>query len=477
MSLSSAFQISRSGLNSVSKWSEVTSRNVSNANTEGYTRKTVQFSTYGTGAGQGVQVSEIRREVDTSLDRLYRTEVSKFQSSQTVYEGIDEYVKFIGQPSDERSLAYSLSRFETALVDVTNSPGNSGAQRAFLDEAMRLAGDINENASVLSELSSELDRSIQYEVADFNELLVRLQAVNDRIAEQGNQASAVAGELEDEQAVILNQMSESMDIIWRTDSTGQVDVYTSQGTPILTENDASLLSFNQLTGELYAGTLEITPFDPTVRSFSEGRLGGMFELRSDVIPRFQLQLDEAARTLIENFEAADGTLAPGAAGLFVDTMTYPGSFNVANLNGLSSRIAVNDLAIPENGGELYRVRDGMGAVAAGPASDTTLLQAYQGALDANNTYAAATNLPSNISLKTFMTDMVALQQTERSAKEIDSSNIAVAAESLQATRLAVQGVNIDDELQNLIRIEQAYAANSQVIRSVSEMVDTLLAAF
>jgi flagellar hook-associated protein 1 FlgK len=38
-------------------------------------------------------------------------------------------------------------------------------------------------------------------------------------------------------------------------------------------------------------------------------------------------------------------------------------------------------------------------------------------------------------------------------------------------------VNIDDELQRLVEIEQAFAANSQVIRSLSEMLDTLLAAF
>ena len=39
-----------------------------------------------------------------------------------------------------------------------------------------------------------------------------------------------------------------------------------------------------------------------------------------------------------------------------------------------------------------------------------------------------------------------------------------------------EGVNIDDEMQQLLLIEQSYAANSRVLTAVSEMIDTLIAA-
>ena len=47
---------------------------------------------------------------------------------------------------------------------------------------------------------------------------------------------------------------------------------------------------------------------------------------------------------------------------------------------------------------------------------------------------------------------------------------------IEAARASVQGVNIDEELQQLMLIEQSYAANATVMKTLGEMMDTLLAA-
>ena len=74
MGLSTALFTGMSGLNSTQKWSEITARNIANSNTEGYVKKTTQFATRSDISGGGVYVSEIRREIDSSLDRMYRYE-------------------------------------------------------------------------------------------------------------------------------------------------------------------------------------------------------------------------------------------------------------------------------------------------------------------------------------------------------------------------------------------------------------------
>jgi flagellar hook-associated protein 1 FlgK len=476
MSLAGAMTISRSGMDAVSKWSQVTSQNISNANTEGYTKKTALLNSYVRGAGQGVYVSEVRRETDTSLDILYRLETSKLSKSSTLFEGIDEYTKFIGQPSEERSLTAYLSNFESSLIDLGNAPRNEAVQRAFLEEAQRFAVNLNQQTEIIAKLSDQVEVEIQFEVAEFNELLLRLQTTNDKIFQQGNEIGVVLGQLEDLQANILDEMSQKMGIIWREDQSGRIDVFTSQGTPLLDVNTIEKISYNNATGQLSAGSLDITPGNSAVRSFSEGSLAGLYDLKDDVLPRFQLQLDETARTLIENFESTDTSRAPGDAGFFTDGSSTT-AFNPINLLGLAGRISINDLVIPENGGSLHRVRDGVGAVTPGPASDITQIQAWIASLDAPNTYAGGTNIPTGVSVKTFVNNMVALQQSERSDALTDSKNYSVSAEAIYSTRSGLTGVNIDDELQDLIRIEQAYAANSQVLKSVSEMLDILMSSF
>jgi len=50
------------------------------------------------------------------------------------------------------------------------------------------------------------------------------------------------------------------------------------------------------------------------------------------------------------------------------------------------------------------------------------------------------------------------------------------AEAVEAARQSVQGVNLDTELQKLTLIEQSFAANAQVMQSLTQMLDSLLAA-
>jgi flagellar hook-associated protein 1 FlgK len=73
--------------------------------------------------------------------------------------------------------------------------------------------------------------------------------------------------------------------------------------------------------------------------------------------------------------------------------------------------------------------------------------------------------------------MVADQQYVRVRAQDRMETLSAGAGAIEAARMSAQGVNLDEELQKLVSIEQAYAANSQVIRSLGEMLDTLLRAF
>jgi flagellar hook-associated protein 1 FlgK len=144
---------------------------------------------------------------------------------------------------------------------------------------------------------------------------------------------------------------------------------------------------------------------------------------------------------------------------------------------LANRIAINDAVRPEAGGALWRIRDGMQAATQGPASDRTQISAFVSVLEEPQTFAAAAGLGSPVDMTSYAARMVADQQYVRVRAQDRMETLSAGAGAIEAARMSAQGVNLDEELQKLVSIEQAYAANSQVIRSLGEMLDTLLRAF
>lgn len=470
MAISSAFAISRSGLASVEKWSEITSANIANADRAGYSKKSVLLETAAAG---GVAVSGIRREADLLVDRQHRAEMSRVERQDAIASGISLYTSRLGEPNDPNALNARVAELETAFVQLSAAPEQSARQSAVLIAAENLAREINAAAGALSETESIVEQRVEDTVTGLNKQLVTIAELNRKIMgiEPGTHQHAV---MTDEISVALDGLAEFADTRVRFDEAGRATVYTAGGMALVEEDRAKVVSFDIGTATLSADSLDITPGQTTARGFSEGRLAGQIALLRDEMPRMELQLDELARGLVSGFESADASLPPGAAGLFTDAGV---AFAPGNLEGLSARIVVNDAVRPEAGGELWRLRDGIGSAAEGLQSDNTQVAAFVAMLEADQFFDAAAGLGTNRTLGDFAGALVVDQQYVRVEAESLREAFQASANSIGVTRSSISGVNVDDELQRLIQIEQSYAANSQVMRTLSEMVDTLLAAF
>ncbi len=470
MAISSAFAISRSGLASVEKWSEVTSANIANADRAGYSKKSVLLETAAAG---GVAVSGIRREADLLVDRQHRAETSRVERQDAIASGISLYTNRLGETNDPNALNARVADLETAFVQLSAAPEQSARQSAVLIAAENLAREINAAAGALSETKSIVEQRVEDTVTGLNNQLVTIAELNRKIMgiEPGTHQHAV---MTDEISVVLDGLAGFADTRVRFDEAGRATVYTAGGMALVEEDRAKVVSFDIGTATLSADGLDITPGQTTARGFSEGRLAGQIALLRDEMPRMELQLDELARGLVSGFESADASLPPGAAGLFTDAGV---AFAPGNLDGLSARIVVNDAVRPEAGGELWRLRDGIGSPAEGLQSDNTQVAAFVAMLEADQSFDAGAGLGTSRTLGDFAGALIADQQYVRVEAESLRAGFQASANAIGVTRSSISGVNVDDELQRLIQIEQSYAANSQVMRTLSEMVDTLLAAF
>lgn len=203
-----------------------------------------------------------------------------------------------------------------------------------------------------------------------------------------------------------------------------------------------------------------------------GSLAALFEIRDTIAPMASAQADAFARDLVERFQASglDATVAAGAAGLFTDSGA---AFDLANETGLAGRLAINATVDPAAGGDLGRFRDGLGAVIPGDTGDSSFLTRMLNAL--SQAQSPASGAFSNALVSTV--ELAGALASQNSSARIDAEqNQAFATGRLQEYRVAemATGVDTDQELQHLLLIEKAYAANAKVISTADEMLTTLL---
>lgn len=470
MSLTTALGAARSGLAFTSRWAQTTSSNISNANTEGYGRRSPILTT--STMGEPI-VSGVSRAIDASLDRMYRMETARTGTQDALATALVLHTDRLGGTDSADSILSRLTDFRNSLGLLSLTPSDPASQRATVSDAQELAAALNRANTGLNEARGAAVDGVAQDVSIVNKTLAEIADLNRRIGLQ-DPGTDMRLSLEDQMTQALDRLAPVMDFTVQTDVNGKVELFAAGGAPLLQGSAPEILTFDRASGTLMAGDIEITPGKAGIRGVSEGSLAGNIALLNTIAPQMQTQLDEVARALIEGFQSADASLGAGQPGLFTDAgaaLTGPAG------PGLAGRIAVNTAVRPEAGGLLSRIRDGMGAVTPGAAGDPSQINAFAALLDGQMSFAPATGLGETATLSTYIATLMAGQQGARAEAQSARDTYSAGAEAVQARRMGYMGVNVDDELQQLMQIEQAYNANSQVMRTVSEMIDTLLNTF
>jgi flagellar hook-associated protein 1 FlgK len=203
-----------------------------------------------------------------------------------------------------------------------------------------------------------------------------------------------------------------------------------------------------------------------------GTLSAQFKIRDELAVSAQSDLDAFSRDLIERFETStlDPTVVAGNPGLFTDSGTV---FDSANLVGLAGRLSLNSGIDPEQGGESWRLRSGLGAGEPGEPGEARQLQAFTAILTERRAQGSTQFGTGQLTLAGIGSSL--MSHAAQNANESDRVLSFAAASNTELTRIELaQGVDTDAELQTLMLVEQAYAANARIIKVVDEMMQTLL---
>ena len=482
MTISSALNSAMSGLQAASRASELVSNNIANALTPGYARRTLSVSSATSGAGTGVQVNGVTRHVDAQVIADRRLAGSEFGYRATTSTYMTRVEDLIGTSDQTGSLSARLADFQSSLITASSRPDAIERLSNTALSARDLVDTINSVGEGIQDTRSQAENSIADQVSRLNDALQGVQQINSAITRAAGR-SVETSSLQDERQILIDEISEMVPVRMIDRDYGAVALYTTGGT-ILLDGSAVEVGFetaNTVTPymSIEDGSLSGLTINgySTSTSSSSGRLhggtlGAQFEIRDELAPSAQSQIDALARDLIERFEnsSVDPTLAAGQPGLFTDAGAV---FDNTLEPGLANRLALNALVDPSTGGETWRLRDGLGASNPGPTGDASLLNALSDALTQTRVPSSGDFGSSALSAFDVATGIASQLGSDRLREDQLLSFASAQFYELSERELA-NGVDTDSELQNLLIIEQAYAANARVIETVDEMFDTLI---
>lgn len=477
MSITGAMNAAISGLRAVSLGTEIVSNNISNALTESYGARSMDLSALSYGATGGVRIDGISRRVNEGVLADLRSADAAQQNTQAAVSFFLQLEDSIGVAGDENGLSGRLAAFEESLIKAASRPDVVERLADTVNDAGRLVEGIAGAAQEVQEMRTSADTRIAQEVATLNTALEQVEQLNIQITSNLSRGGSSPALLDQRQAV-LDTIGAIVPINVVPRDNGAVAVYTDGGA-ILLDNTAVKIGFDQQNvvtefQTLEAGTLSGLTLNGQgiqTKALGGGSLGGHFEVRDTYGVQAQEQLDALARDLVERFAdpAIDPTLSVGDPGLFTDAGA---AFDSADEVGLSRRLALNSAVDPDAGGEVWRIRDGLGAATTGSAGDATLLNSLQSAVETARTPASGNFGAGLLTAADMLSSFSGLLASTRGNAEQDLTFTAARLTELTALHLS-QGVDTDQELQNLLILEQAYAANARVIQAADDMIETL----
>ena len=477
MSISQAMSTALAGLGVATRATTTVSSNVANALSTSYARREMEVGSIAAGGARTVSVT---RAVDIALQadrRLAQASAAGEETMTAFLRGLEEA---IGSSDDAQSLTGRVAALEAAITAAAASPHSTSLLDQVAGAADDLAGRINAISAAVQGARADADAAIAADVATLNESLARVKDLNDLILARGAAGKDVNDLLDKRQAVI-DGIAEIIPVKEIAREGGRVALYTETGA-LLVDSEPVTFGFDRaqavtagtLVGVGATGLSGLTINGRAVDTLGAtgaiagGRLAANFAIRDVEGVEAQAGMDALARNLIDRFAdpATDATLA-GQAGLFTDGGSL---LSTGTDTGLAGRLAINRLADPEAGGDATRLRDGLGAATPAAAGDASALNALVTALT-RSTAAPGTGTAGDFASfsSVFLSDIA----SARLRSETQSTYLASRATMLSESELA-NGVSQDDEMQKLLLIEKAYAANAKVIQTVDSLLETLL---
>jgi flagellar hook-associated protein 1 len=484
MPLSTALNIAQNSLLSVTRRTGAVARNVAEAGNSDYARRiALQEST-----APGARISGFRRAADAELARANRQALSDSSAQTILADRIDQLHAALNGADGSLSHSAFLTELHNRIQTWSASPSDALLASAALDGAKQLAGNIRDSAAAALDFRAQADGEIAASVDTLNAYLAEFEEVNGEIV-NGTLGGADVNDALDRRDALVKSIAEIVPVSTITRAGDDMMLITDGGATLF-ETVARSVTFTRTPAFSPGSSGNAVRIDgiPLAlgsgsRDRASGSISALLQLRDEAAVHVLGQLDEVARGLVEVFAERGPALSPALplAGLF----TFAGGPGLPAAGtvypGMAATLTVNAAFDTERGGNIMLLRDG-GANGAAYVENTSgasfadrLLNVAKG-FDTAIAFDAQSGVGGNLSLLSFSSQSVGWlddyrSQTSATASAKEALSLRLAEKLSNAT-----GVNIDEEMSQLVELEHSYEASARLIKVIDDMLANLFAA-
>jgi flagellar hook-associated protein 1 FlgK len=207
----------------------VTGHNVSNAETEGYSRQKVTLEVFDPlyipgltrehtpgQIGQGVQIEKILRARDMLLEDRILSEKNGLSYWRSLSDWIRQVELVHNEPTD-RSIMHLLDRFWASWQELANNPEETASREAVRENGIALSRHINHNYEALRSIRDNIEQTVRARVEEINGVAASIAKLNREIL-RSESSGDNPNDLWDRRDLLVERLSELTDIgIGRSD--------------------------------------------------------------------------------------------------------------------------------------------------------------------------------------------------------------------------------------------------------------------
>ena len=461
MSLLSTIRSAAAGLRAASLGIEVTSHNVANASTEGYTRKSIRQTTTtpvkqkgNVWLGMGPEIDNITRASDQFLGLQRTTAAGDDSASTALYESLSILEASFSEDT-ANTLPDLLSAFYDSLATLSTNPAEAAYRTATVAAGEKLTYAVNATATSLSSAvdntNSEIDAIVS---GDVNTLLGRLSELNALAVAAHSTENAGATDTLDERDFVVTELAEKIGAKVEYVGDGTVNLFVG-GHSIVSGDNARTIEFelDAITG---APKIRMSVDSGYINVIDEigGRVGGLLESHA-YSTEWLDDLNTFVGTFSDEFnnQHALGYDQSGAFG--GDLFLYTGGAEAATFS-------IDDAFMDD---------PSLLALAGSPtggAGDQDNLRELLNLQD-NQTYGT-----TNQTAEAFLSSLYSSVGQAVVSAETKAERDSVTLGDLEALQDSLTSVSLDEEATSLIAYQAAYQAAAKVLSAADEMLAVLM---
>lgn len=479
--LFTALNAGKTSLSVNQKSIEIIGNNISNVNTEGYSRQSAELNPYpsmnfgGFFIGQGVIVSDISRDHDTFVTNMLQEKSIEYGLQDGQTRALSELERIF--PIGEENISTEVNRFFDSWQELSANPSGLVERDIVIQRGELLSEKFNNTTDDLNKVKDNINDSIISKIDNVNSQITEVAELNSRIFTieiQGQTANSAR----DRRDMLAKELASSLGVQTYYDSKGMMAVQLPGGLPLvqgtIPMEIEAVQNGNELDLVLHTGGV--------TRPLGLNNLGGEFEglvsIRDVFIPSVQDDLDRLAYEIIESVN-----LLHGGNPTFGNPGGGPGGAGLDSSTGIDFFTPVNPLP-PPPASDPWRDAARNMSVSITDSSQVAAAQVPtppDSVAPGDNRNAL---LLSNIgedylidgkdNFSAYYGKLTAKVGVESNQNSLALGGAEDAVIQLQNLRDGLSGVSLDEEMINLIQFQRGFESSAKFLATIDEMMGSLI---